>query len=43
VRNGKAAVFVEGADVVEQPSGLLLDGARLILGSIGPAPLPVRR
>jgi hypothetical protein len=40
VRNGKASVFVEGADVVEQPNGLLVDGGRLILGSIGPAPQP---
>jgi hypothetical protein len=40
VRNGKASVFVEGADVVEQPNGLLVDGNRLILGSIGPAPQP---
>jgi hypothetical protein len=40
VRNGKSSVFVEGADVVEQPNGLLVDGARLILGTIGPAPAP---
>ena len=40
VRNGKASVFVEGADVVEQPNGVLVDGGRLILGSIGPAPQP---
>ncbi|HEV8397948.1 MAG TPA: hypothetical protein VGQ37_26905 [Vicinamibacterales bacterium] len=40
VRNGKSAVFVEGADVVEQPNGLLVDGGRLILGTIGPAPAP---
>ena len=40
VRDGKASVFVEGADVVEQPNGLLVDGGRLILGSIGPAPQP---
>lgn len=40
VRNGKASVFVEGADVVEQPNGVLVDGARLILGTIGPAPAP---
>jgi hypothetical protein len=33
VRGGKASVFVEGADVVEQPNGLLVDGGRLILGS----------
>jgi hypothetical protein len=40
VKDGKSSVFVEGADVVEQPNGLLVDGARLILGSIGPAPQP---
>jgi len=40
VRNGKASVFVEGGDVVEQPNGLLVDGPRLILGTIGPAPQP---
>jgi hypothetical protein len=40
VRNGTSSVFVEGADVVEQPNGLLVDGARLILGTIGPAPQP---
>ena len=40
VRNGKSSVFVEGADVVEQPNGLLVDGSRLILGTIGPAPVP---
>ena len=38
VRGGKASVFVEGGDRVEQPNGLLVDGARLILGSIGPPP-----
>ena len=40
VRGGKPSVFVEGADVVEQPNGLLVDGSRLILGTIGPAPAP---
>jgi hypothetical protein len=39
-RDGKSSVFVEGAAVVEQPNGLLVDGARLILGTIGPAPTP---
>jgi DNA-binding beta-propeller fold protein YncE len=39
-RDGKSSVFVEGADVVEQPNGLLVDGSRLILGTIGPAPTP---
>jgi sugar lactone lactonase YvrE len=37
VRNGKAAVFVEGAELVEQANGLLIDGNRLILGTVGPA------
>ena len=40
MRSGKASVFVEGGDVVEQPNGLLVDGGRLILGSVGPAPQP---
>ena len=40
VRAGKASVFVEGGDVVEQPNGLLVDGTRLVLGTIGPAPQP---
>ena len=40
VKDGKASVFVDGGDVVEQPNGLLVDGPRLVLGSIGPAPQP---
>jgi sugar lactone lactonase YvrE len=40
VTGSTSSVFVEGADVVEQPNGLLVDGARLILGTIGPAPVP---
>jgi hypothetical protein len=36
VRDGKSSVFVSGADVVETPNGLLVDGGRLILGTIGP-------
>jgi len=40
VRNGTASVFVEGGNQVEQPNGLLVDGGRLILGSVGPAPAP---
>ena len=35
VKDGKAAVFVEGADVGPQPNGLLVDGDRLIVGTIG--------
>ena len=40
VKDGKSSVFVEGADLVEQPNGLLVDGSRVILGTIGPAPTP---
>jgi len=40
VRNGTSSVFVEGGNQVEQPNGLLVDGGRLILGSVGPAPVP---
>lgn len=40
VKDGASSVFVEGADVVEQPNGLLVDGGRLVLGTIGPAPQP---
>jgi hypothetical protein len=40
VKDGKSSVFVDGGDVVEQPNGLLVDGPRLVLGSIGPAPQP---
>jgi hypothetical protein len=38
VKDGTASVFVEGGDVVEQPNGLLVEGNRLILGTVGPAP-----
>jgi hypothetical protein len=37
VRNGKASVFVEGPEVVESANGLLVDGTRLLLGTVGPA------
>jgi hypothetical protein len=37
VKDGRFSIFVEGADVVEQPNGLLVDGSRLVLGTIGPA------
>ena len=40
VRNGTSSVFVEGGSQVEQPNGLLVDGGRLILGSVGPPPVP---
>jgi hypothetical protein len=38
VKDGKSSIFVEGADVVEQPNGLLVDGTQLVLGTLGPAP-----
>lgn len=38
VKDGTSSVFLDGADVVEQPNGLLVDGDRLILGTIGPPP-----
>lgn len=37
VKDGKSSIFVAGAELVEQPNGLLVDGGRLILGTIGPA------
>ena len=37
VKDGKSSVFVEGAELVQQANGLLVDGNRLILGTIGPA------
>ena len=37
VRDGRSSVFVEGAELVEQANGLLVDGGRLVLGTIGPA------
>jgi len=38
VKDGKSSVFVEGSEVGDQPNGLLVDGDRLILGTIGRAP-----
>jgi hypothetical protein len=35
VKDGQSAVFVEGADQVDIPNGLLVDGTRLVLGTIG--------
>ena len=43
VQDGKSSVFVEGAEVVEQPNGLLVDGTRLVLGTIGAGPAAVGR
>ena len=37
VKDGKSSVFVEGADQVDVPNGLLVDGTRLVLGTIGVA------
>jgi hypothetical protein len=38
VKGGTSSVFVEGAVIEGQPNGLLVDGDRLILGTIGRAP-----
>ena len=35
VKDGKSSVFVEGVEQVDVPNGLLVDGARLVLGTIG--------
>ena len=35
VKDGKSSVFVEGVDQVDVPNGLLVDGTRLVLGTIG--------
>jgi hypothetical protein len=35
VKDEKSAVFIEGADQVDVPNGLLVDGSRLIVGTIG--------
>lgn len=35
VKEGKSSVFVEGVEQVDVPNGLLVDGARLVLGTIG--------
>jgi sugar lactone lactonase YvrE len=34
VRNGKASVFLEGGDL-QQPNGILVDGQKLIVGTMG--------
>jgi DNA-binding beta-propeller fold protein YncE len=38
IKDGKSSVFVEGVDQVDVPNGLLVDGTRLILGTIGAGP-----
>ena len=35
VRDGKASIFVEGEDLIETPNGVLVDGNRVIVGSMG--------
>jgi len=35
VKDGKASVFVEGEDLIETPNGVLVDGNRVIVGSMG--------
>jgi len=35
VKDGKSSVFVEGVEQVDVPNGLLVDGTRLVLGTIG--------
>jgi hypothetical protein len=35
VKEGKGSVFVEGEDLIETPNGVLVDGNRVIVGSMG--------
>lgn len=35
VKNGKASIFVESEDAIETPNGVLVDGNRVIVGSLG--------
>lgn len=35
VKDGKASIFVEGEDQIETPNGVLVDGNRVIVGSLG--------
>ena len=35
VKDGKASIFVEGEDAMETPNGVLVDGNRVIVGSLG--------
>jgi hypothetical protein len=35
VKDGKASIFVEGEDAIETPNGVLVDGNRLVVGSLG--------
>jgi sugar lactone lactonase YvrE len=38
VKDGKASVAIEGADLLEHPNGILVDGDRLIVGGWGSQP-----
>lgn len=40
VKDGTSTVFVSGPELVETANGLLVDGNRLILGTIGPVAAP---
>jgi hypothetical protein len=35
VKDGKVSIFVEGEDAIETPNGVLVDGNRVIVGSLG--------
>jgi hypothetical protein len=35
VKDGQASIFVEGEDQVETPNGVLVDGSRVIVGTMG--------
>jgi sugar lactone lactonase YvrE len=35
VKDGKSSIFVEGEDLIETPNGVLVDGNRVIVGSMG--------
>jgi hypothetical protein len=40
LKDGKVSVFAEGADLLEHPNGLLIDGDSLVVGGWGSAPDP---
>jgi hypothetical protein len=35
IKDGRVSIFVEGEDVIETPNGVLVDGSRVIVGSLG--------
>jgi hypothetical protein len=35
VKDGRSSIFVEGEDLIETPNGVLVDGNRVIVGSMG--------